>query len=223
MSEEVRSKEYPSNSISSRTTLRQEERKERPKPEKVVSSPVITKKPSFAKKFSNFFLGSDSKTVTDYVVCDILIPAIKNTIVEAIYAVSDGIGGGFEMLFFGERGNRRRANMRRDNQKSYVSYESSYNNIRARQVQTVRPNDRARHDFDDIIIANRGEAEEVLSHLVDLIVDYGSASVADLYSLVDMDSDYTDRRYGWTDLRGACVVRVPNGYLLDLPRTIVLD
>ena len=82
---------------------------------------------------------------------------------------------------------------------------------------------RARHDFDEIILETRGEAEEVLSHLVDLTIDYQQATVADLYDLVGITSNFTDNKYGWTDLRSASVTRVRDGYLINLPRTQILD
>jgi hypothetical protein len=205
-----------------------ERNEERAKINKITTGNVITKKQTLLKRFSNFFLGSDTRSVKEYVLNDIFVPAIKNTIVEAIYAVSDSIGGGFEMLFFGDRSAKRRANVHRDGQRSYVSYESQYNSLRSGSTRGFQAGRmlaaaRARHNFDDIILDNRGEAEEVLSYLVDLIVDYGSARVADLYALTGVNAEYPDNTYGWTDLRGASVVRVPNGYLLDLPRPIALD
>ena len=47
--------------------------------------------------------------------------------------------------------------------------------------------------------------------------------IADLYDLVGMDSNYTDNRYGWTNLRSAQVVRVRDGYLLKLPKALPLN
>ena len=52
---------------------------------------------------------------------------------------------------------------------------------------------------------------------------FGEVTVADLYDLVGISSDYTDRKYGWTDLATAKPIRVRGGYLLDLPRAKLLD
>lgn len=82
---------------------------------------------------------------------------------------------------------------------------------------------RSTHDFDEIILATRVEAEEVVDRLFDLVGRYESASVSDLYSLVGISGNFTDEKWGWTDLRGAGVERVRNGYLLDLPRPEPLD
>ena len=35
--------------------------------------------------------------------------------------------------------------------------------------------------------------------------------------------NFTDNKYGWKDLSSASVSRVRDGYLLNLPRTVLLD
>ena len=56
----------------------------------------------------------------------------------------------------------------------------------------------------------------------ELIDTYGMVSVADFYDLVGLQCNYTDNKYGWTDIRNASVVRVRdndgNGYLIKLPK-----
>lgn len=208
----------------------------RPKVNKIVKGSVKTKKPTLITKFSNFFLGSDSKTVTEYVVQDIFVPAIKNTIVEAIYAVSDGIGNGFEMLFFGDRARGRRGAVRRGYSQGSGAGQTyyNYNSISAQQQPVRRGGEpqlraqsvvaRSRHKLDDIVIDSRADAEEVLFHLVDLVQDYGSASISDFFSLVGINTEYTDQQYGWRNLEGANVLRLrEGGFVLNLPRPIFLD
>jgi hypothetical protein len=67
------------------------------------------------------------------------------------------------------------------------------------------------------VLTSRAEAEDVIDRLFDLVGKYDTASVADLYELVGFDSAHTDYKWGWTDLRGAGVAKVREGYLLDLP------
>ena len=78
-------------------------------------------------------------------------------------------------------------------------------------------------NFDDIILETRWEAEEVLSHMIDLIENYGVASVADLYELVGITGSFTDNKYGWTNLSSATVSRVRDGYLINLPNAQPID
>ena len=63
------------------------------------------------------------------------------------------------------------------------------------------------------------QAKEKAYTLDDLIDQYGVVSVADLYDLVGLTStNYTDNKYGWTDLRHAEVRRDRDGYLLRMPK-----
>ena len=80
---------------------------------------------------------------------------------------------------------------------------------------------RSGYSFDDIVLESRGEAEEVLSRMDELLEMYEIVSVADLYDLVGITHDYTDNNYGWTNIRTAEVVRVRNGgYMLKLPKVL---
>ena len=211
--------DFPSNSDKPKARRESQEPK-REKQVAVVKGRVTKQKKSLGAKFSETFFGDDTKSVGDYLVHDVLIPATKAT-------VSDMVSGGIEMLLFGER---RGHNTRRDGGKSYVSYSSYYgdghrNNDRDNRDRgsNYSRTSRARHDFDDIIFESRGEAEEVLSHLVDLTNDYGVASVADFYDLSGIESQFTDNKYGWTTLRDACTDRVRNGYVIRLPQAKPLD
>ena len=124
------------------------------------------------------------------------------------------------MVLYGEKKGSRTS---RVGNRSIVNYNSISNGPRREERRTVSSNTRARHSFDDIVLSSRGEAEEVISHLVDLTIDYGQASVSDLYDLIGITGNFTDNKYGWTDLSSASVSRTRDGYVLNLPRTIVLD
>lgn len=71
------------------------------------------------------------------------------------------------------------------------------------------------------IFESRGEAEEVLSRMNELIDTYGLVSVADAYDLCGTTSVYTDNKRGWTNLDGAEVIRIRGGYYkLCLPKAL---
>ena len=77
-------------------------------------------------------------------------------------------------------------------------------------------------NFKEILLADRGDAEIVLDRLGDLIDEYQTASVADLYSLTGISQEFTDNRWGWDSLEGARVVRAGRMFMLDLPVPIAL-
>ena len=57
----------------------------------------------------------------------------------------------------------------------------------------------------------------------EMISVYGIVSVADLYDLIGVTGNYTDNKYGWTDIRSASVVRVRDGYIVKMPKAMPLD
>lgn len=179
------------------------------KVEKVISGTVTTRRKPLSKKFADLFFGSDMETVKSYIIFDVIIPGIKDAVFDTI-----------SVLLYGDIRNSSKKN----NNQTFVSY-SGFSSPKTKpsrqQVRSRR--DRTVTDIQDIIFGTRGEAEEVLGNLVDFIVDYGVASVADLYDLVGITGPFTDNKYGWTDLSMATVVRVRDGYLINLPKAIAID
>ena len=57
----------------------------------------------------------------------------------------------------------------------------------------------------------------------DLIDEAGFVTVAALYDLVGVSGNYTDNKYGWTDISNAEIVRVKDGYMIKLPKIRKLD
>ncbi len=215
---------FPSNSKTVRQDIQQPNPEDR-KLEKVIKGTVKKQKRGLGKRLAELFIEDDTKTVGGYMFYDVLIPAAKTMICDII-----GWGGFAERLLFSDRRSIRGRGGDRGRGGSFTSYGSYYRSVdrdpRDRDRgggRDISRAGRARHDFDEIVLETRGEAEEVLSHLVDLTVDYGQATVADLYDLVGIQSSYTDNKYGWTDLRSSSVNRVRDGYLLNLPRTQLLE
>lgn len=91
-----------------------------------------------------------------------------------------------------------------------------------RQIEISKLNSRrsvrASYDFDDVVFDTRGEADEVLSSMDELMDRYGVVSVADMYDLCGMTCNYTDNKYGWKSLARADISRVRDGYMIKLPK-----
>ena len=181
---------------------------EEKKVEKVVTGPVITKKKSGLSKFTDEFISEDAKNIKTYVVGDVLIPALKKALCDI---VTDGIN---MLLYGGTKPGYKRSTADR------VSY-SSYSSRDTRAVRDSRYG--SSYSYDDIVLTTRGEAEDVLDRMMELIDVYKVVTVADLKDLVGVTGPYTDNKYGWTNLATAEVVRVRDGYLLKLPRAIPID
>lgn len=209
---------YPGNSQSNKTP---ESKPARETLQKVVDGPVTRRKTPLGTRFKNIFIADDAKGVAGFILQDILIPKGKEMVVDAI-------SQGAERTFYGEV---RRALGNKAGSSGYTSY-SRYSSPSTQQ-HTSRPEPRqsmmsrtarARHDFGEIVIPTRAEADMVIERLFDLVnSEYRSASVADLYDLVGITGDFTDNKWGWTNLADAGVQAVRGGYLLILPRPEPLD
>lgn len=205
--------QYPSNSRKSKEEQR--ERVPEKKIEKVISGTAKTKKKSEIQKFTDVFVSEDMNSVKSYIVMDVLVPAIKK-------AISDIVTNGIDMLLYGESDNRNSKKNRASNV-SYRSYYETRDNRRDRSIDRGYSGRQAGYNFDNIILDNRGEAEDVLTRMDELIETYNIVSVADFYDLVGVSCNYTDNKYGWTDIRSASVVRTRDGYMIKLPKAMPLD
>lgn len=182
------------------------------KVEKAISGTAKTRKKSELKKFTDVFISEDMESVKSYILMDVLVPAVKK-------AVSDIVTNGIDMLLYGESG---RSNDRSVASKvSYQKYYDRSSNDRRDRYSTTRT--RSGYYYDDVVLDSRGEAEDVIMRMDELISTYGLVSVADLYDLVGITSSYTDNKYGWTDVRNASIIRIRDGYVIKMPRALPLD
>ena len=175
--------------------------------EKVITGSAKPKKKNGLQKLTNVFVPQDVDDVKAYVFEDIIVPAIKDIILDAVKA------------FLGTNGRSGK-----NTAASKISYGGYYerDNDRKRDYGSSLTRT-AGYSYDNIILDRRGEAEEVLLRMDELIDTYGLVSVADLYDLVGVTGNYTDNKYGWTDIHSASVARVRDGYLIKLPKALPLN
>lgn len=196
--------DYKPNSHKSKTEQAQEKKVNKP----VVQGTVKTRKRSGARKFADVFISEDIESVKSYIMSDVLIPAIKKTILDVVDTI----------LYPGsDRRDRKKTNA------SNISYARCYDNRDDYRRAYDSHQARVGYSYDDIVLASRGDAEEVLSRMDELLDSYPTVSVADLYDLIGKTGNYTDNKYGWTNLSSASVVRVRDGYMLKLPKATMLD
>jgi hypothetical protein len=187
----------------------------------IVSGKVTRRKKPLGVRLREMFFADSEQSVFDYIFGDVLVPAMKDMI-------TDAVSQGVERMVFGET----RPNRRRQTSSGAFGGNSNYTNYNNRYSSSQRPTDRpsvnrrarSSHDFDDIILSTRAEAEEVIGTLVDYIGKYEQASVQDLFELVNEPFHHTDSKWGWTNLEMAGIRRVgTNGYMLVLPKTEPID
>lgn len=197
----------PGNSNKKKASDQKSERPE--KFEKTITGEVVQRKKSLGKRIAETFTGDDSKTVGQFVLFEVILPAAKQMI-------SDAASQGVERLLFGgeSRGGRT---------VSRVPYNRVTPSGRRDEPRAISQKARATHNFSEIVLETWAEAEKVLDDLTAAIEQYESATVADLLDMVGVTSTFQDNKYGWYELRDSHIRRVKEGYLLDLPRPTALD
>lgn len=196
---------------------------------------IVTKKPKAIKKglmerLVVGVLGPDGiPAIGNYLGKEIVLPAVKNIIV-------DSITSGINMVMFGgesRQGGNTPTNYggpasnhwSRPNTTNYSqNYKPKTNYTPNHPTTYAKPVERRSNRVDDYVIPDRNEAIGVLDTLNEQVVLYGSVSVADYYDMIGIEPSYTDNTYGWTtdDLAHASVVPTRGGYILKLPPVVVI-
>lgn len=192
---------YPSNSLKSREKSAEEPTKKTIN--KVVVGNVRTEKKGGLRKFLSAFISDDISDVKSYVWYNVIVPAVKRTLSDAV-----------DVALNGETSKKNR----------YTSSMGSYRGGYSKDVPEKRFDIRNLYEIDDIILESYGDAEMILDEMNAAIDKYGLVSVSDLYDMLGKSNgSHTDCKYGWNSLRTARIVPVRNGFALRLPRVIPLN
>lgn len=197
--------DYKSNSNASKESAKKTDKNV----QKAIAGTARQRKKSEIRKFTDIFISEDVDNVKSYILLDVIVPSVKR-------AVSDVIKNGIDMLLYGETDHRSSSSTA-----SKVSYRSYYDKNKNSEPRQVRSH--TGYGYDDIVLDSRGEAQEVLDRMDELVATYGTVSVADMYDLVGISGSYTDNKYGWTDIRSARIVRIRDGFVIKMPRALPLD
>lgn len=208
--------EFPPNSAASKRAIEDREKDLK----QITSAQAVRKKKSLRKRFTESFVAGDLRTAITYAIMDVLLPEAKDMVIETVHS-------GLERLLLGESRRYRGITRPQSGNLGYVNYSRYSTPSRSSpwtsSQRAMSRQARARHDFDDILLTSRVEAEEVIDQLFNVVEKYDEATIADLYDLVGLASSHTDHKWGWTSIRGAGVTRTRDGYLLDLPEPEPLD
>lgn len=196
------------------------EKEERKSLDKVVAGKPKKVKKGLASRLVTGVLGPEGLPgIGQYVSEEIIVPAIKNIIVDAVTS-------GINMVMYGDssKGGQPRGGPRNVPYNNYggahrptVNYTSRYTS------EQPRPSDRlvtrSRHGIEEYVIEQREDAAHVLTTLTENADMYGTVSIADYYDLIGVPSEYTDNNYGWTletishtnmrPVRGGFVIKFP--------------
>lgn len=180
--------------------------------ESVVKGKVSIRQKSSIQKAIEVFFVKDVEDVKNYLIYDVLLPELK----DALYNL---INNGAQMFLYGNARNKRYPN---NNGGIRISYNKCSENPK---IEHSSSNNGLRNGtrLDDVTFEDRSDAEEVLNSMVDILETYGSVSIAEFCELANRPDEYTDRKYGWTNLATAEVRRMSGGgYYIKFPKATML-
>lgn len=216
--------DFPSNSRhpqrTSPTTTPTPGREEEKKVQRVVPGQVTRRKMSRGRRMTQNLLGDDVQNIWGWMFGDVLIPAARDMI-------ADALTGGIERAIFGENTGPTRSRSRGRSTGGPVPYNMLSSRGTTRREEPRRDQgrrSRQSHTLDEVLIPTRVAADEVLNRLDYYCEQYGHVSVADYYELCGISGNWTDDKWGWTDVRDAYVSRTRGGdYIVNLPKPESLD
>jgi hypothetical protein len=187
---------------------------------KVVTGEVIQKPDSLGKKFKNIFFGGDLKTSAKYVTADVVLPTLRDLLVDAIT-------NGAKNYIYGDSRFRR---TRSAEYRPQVHYNNPINRASVRDPRE-RSLDRRPYipdqphpyrntgniDRHEIVLARKEDAELVVERLIDVVSQFEVATLADYYDLCGIPSSHIDNKWGWTYLNNIEIRQTRDGYVIDLP------
>lgn len=181
------------------------------KPKNIVSNVrKIPQKARVSDKLIGAFFGEDVNTsnIGEHLIKDYAEPAGKRILNTFAQTLLKKAGDAFQVLLFGKVINS-------DGPTDYTSFSNP--NIKRGPVAH-----KLTQQVEQFAFSTRQEATKVLDALKGRIATYGSASVLNYYELVGEQVDYMMADRGWLDLSTAEVRSAPEGFIIDLPRPIML-
>lgn len=206
---------YPGNSKKERSEEAKSE-SSRPEIKKIVTTSGTVRKASLGSRMRETFAGEGARETGTYVFFDVIIPAVKAMVFDTITQGADRIlFGGRDVIRSGmANAPRTRTNYNQISTKAANNYPGRNFEGGGREIsRTARTN----HRFDEILLDSRGEAEMVLDTMQDLISRFQWVSVPEFYSMVDVTAEFTDEKWGWTNISTAQIRPSRGKYVILLP------
>ena len=181
---EVKMPEYQDNSeVAKKVEVKEPEKKE---------AGELRKRPASKRIRDSILPKEDRQAIGDYIIFDVVIPAVKNTI-------SDVVKDAIDMFLFPNDSGRRRSS--RSGYTDYAKPSSKYSRSRDDDEYERRERRRSAKNIDDILFSSHARADAVYNALLDYIDEYGHARVSDLFEEAGVTvPDWTYDSYGWEQL-----------------------
>lgn len=188
---------FPSNAAKRITDNSNDEEK------KPLQGKVVEKKKGLGERIAEAFIMTDGASIKDYLIFNVLIPGVKNTIENVIH-----------MILYPTKGDTRIVRRGGESRIIPVKYRGRFEE-RRRNDEYV--GSRMRANKPELVFDHREDAEEILGIMTRKIERTGFASMKELYREAELPTDFTYDSWGWRNLYDAMIVQVSEGWLLKMP------
>lgn len=181
------------------------------------SPKVKLKERTFKQKVRSAFIADDVVNIKDYIVFDVVIPAIKTTFRNLIVNTVD-------LSLFGKVGGGKRD---RGNGDTYISYDRAYGGRSGgERMYSPRPQTRDNgsidvREIDRVWFETEQEANDVIYMCREIYdANAGVLSVAEFLDAAQMKTSPIHHKWGWIDISHASAEPYPDGsgWYVNLPR-----
>lgn len=174
----------------------------------VNSEDVVHCKKTLKSKFKSMIF-KDNVDIKKYVIYDFLIPTVKKGVLNAL-----------SMSFFGEPISTKPKSWNNiyGTPSGYTGYSNYYNtppNGHQRPTDNRMYNNNI-YDYKNIVLHSRDAAERVVMTMYQYIEETGSVSIAHLFELIGVPSNWADTSYGWINPAQIRIRAVYDGFLIDV-------
>ena len=222
------SKKY--NEIEAKNNMKIEEEVEGTATEKKEVKKIVSAQPKKVKRgllsrLATGVLGPEGvQGIGAYVGDEIIKPAIKNIIVDAVTS-------GINMVMYGEKGGPRTGGGYRpggyqppSQYRPSTNYTSRYTSQQPQPQQVEHRPRNTRYGVQEFLLSDRHDATNVLASLIEYADNYNAVSIADYYEMIGVNTEFTDNNYGWTidTIHQASVVPVRGGFIIKFPPVEVI-
>lgn len=186
-----------------------------PRQKQVISNnSLASRRGSLFDEFKDSLISKDRIDLGSYLVRDVIVPTIQNTILDYL-----------SMKFFGtSQMVRPRANYGKtlfDYGRQAFNYGGQYQNNYNYGRSTGYPNAQQNNtrnsvDYRNIVLLTPDDAKAVVDNLRGRIYRFNEATVSDLYDAIGVTASYVDDDWGWTNANDIGIKRVPEGWLIDV-------
>ena len=182
----------------------------KPRVSPVISTPPTVVRPAVWSRLRQVISAEAASGAVGMAFDEVVIPKIKETVVDFGNSL-------LHRIFYPDGGGSSSSNNRSFSSNRFTPYDRMDAKKRNRYANI--DDERDTYDFTRYSFKNAGLAEAVADKLVDLVDEYGIATVNDFHDAMGLTGEFTDDNFGWTRENFTVrVLRRRDGYILDLPR-----